>query len=851
MLYPRVTGDRLPHSHFNREAEPCHPGWQGQAVIRIGKRCSITFAALMFLWVATSARADSGQTDAGLLRGRIYVGDADQGKAVVGAKVVASGAFSLETVTDDQGKFHFSSLPAGVYTLTVTFSGLQGTATARVEGGRICTIAIEVRPEQTISRVVVEAGDPAAAAPTPTSTIDERTLRDAPNWNERAESLLPLVPGVVRGPDGHVNMKGTRDTQSGALVNSANVTDPATGSPAIDLPIDVVSSVRVISNPYDPQYGRFTGAVSSLETKTSNYDRYHFSIQDIVPRWRERGGHIAGLGAATPRMSLTGPVVRNRLAFTQSGEYRFVRTPVNSLPPFERDTTLESFDLYSQMDATFDARQTATFSVSVYPEKLRYLGLNTFTPQPSTEDLHQRGYQIFAEHHYVRDAASMLTSDLSYKTYDVDTTAQSDLPYLLLIDSTEGGAFNRQARRASRLEWQESYVAEARHFLGTHAWHAGLNYAWSDFDGRSAFLPVEIAGASGRPIERITFTPADRFSTDQTETSWFVGDAWSPGPRATVDLGLRCDYDSITSAFNPAPRVAFVLDATRDHRTVLRGGAGLFYDRVPLTIPIFEHLPSRTVSVLDSDGAATNSISYRNQLTGPLQNPRSVSWNLSAERRILDSLAVRVNYEQRDTSRVLVLSPEQAGGAGGLDLSNSGKASWREIEITGQYKASRLTVNSSYVHSYAWGDLNDPSLYFGNSPLPVVPADERARLPFDAPNRILLWGTIEGPGKLTLVPVYDLHTGFPWSPENQVREYAGPPDSRRFPRFSSFDLQVTRPLGLHVENRHLKMRAGFSVYNVFNHFNPRDVQNVVASNQFGGFFNDAWRDYRGKLVFEF
>src|SRR5271166_2219471 len=105
-----------------------------------------------------------------------------------------------------------------------------------------------------------------------TETITEKTIADAPNVNERFETLLPLVPGVVRGPDGRINLKGARNTQSGALVNSANVTDPATGSPAINLPIDVVSSVQVISNPYDPQYGKLTGAVSTVETKTGSYE---------------------------------------------------------------------------------------------------------------------------------------------------------------------------------------------------------------------------------------------------------------------------------------------------------------------------------------------------------------------------------------------------------------------------------------------------------------------------------------------------------------------------------------------------------------------------------------------------
>ena len=54
-----------------------------------------------------------------------------------------------------------------------------------------------------------------------------------PNQNEHFDSLLPLVPGVVRGPNGQINMKGARASQNGSLVNSADVTDPATGATAI------------------------------------------------------------------------------------------------------------------------------------------------------------------------------------------------------------------------------------------------------------------------------------------------------------------------------------------------------------------------------------------------------------------------------------------------------------------------------------------------------------------------------------------------------------------------------------------------------------------------------------------
>ena len=40
---------------------------------------------------------------------------------------------------------------------------------------------------------------------------------------------------------------------------------------------------------------------------------YHFSIQNVLPRLRDRDGHIVGIGAATPRMTFTGPLVKNRL----------------------------------------------------------------------------------------------------------------------------------------------------------------------------------------------------------------------------------------------------------------------------------------------------------------------------------------------------------------------------------------------------------------------------------------------------------------------------------------------------------------------------------------------------------
>ena len=815
-------------------------------------RAPITILLMgVYLGCFRSADARDGTTSTGRLEGTAFVGVHGHPSYTPGTTILASGPVNNETETDADGKFVFVALPPGTYAVEASFSGLEATETITVEANQVAKISLELKPARVQTSVDVTASSTDGKSPAPTETITEKTIRDAPNLNERFDSLLPLVPGVVRGPDGHINLKGASNTQSGALVNSSNVTDPATGSPAINLPLDVVSSVQVISNPYDPQYGRFTGAISSVQTKIGSYQGYHFSIQNVLPRWRDRGGHIVGIGAATPRMIFTGPIIKNRIAFTQSLEYRFLRTPVNSLPPLQRDTTLEGYDSYTQSDLNLSPRQTATVSLAVYPQKLQYMGLNTFTPQPATADFHQRGYEIYGQHRYIAGANSVLISQLSYKRYDADVTAQSNDPYQLLIDTSEGGFFNRQARRTYRTEWSESYNFSPRHFLGTHQLRAGSNYAYSSYHGREVFLPVEIIGASGAAIESITFSAPASFSIDQNETSWFVADEWALSPRLTIDPGVRFDNDTVTGSTHAAPRVGFLFALTKDSKTLLKGGVGMFYDRVPLMIPTFEKLPNRTVSMLESNGQASSSISYLNQLTGGVHNPQSISWSLALERQILESLTLRAGYEQRNTSKVFVVSPGTDGSSGTIALSNSGRDSYQEFQVAGRYKLPRLMLNSSYVHSRAFGNLNDPSLFFGNYSQAVIQPDDRARLPFDATNRILSWGDIQGPWRLTLLPVYDLHTGFPYSVENEFREYVGARDSRHYPRFSSFDLQVSRPVSLHMGERSLHMRAGFGVYNVFNHFNPRDVQNVEQSSLFGEFFNDAWREYRGKLVFQF
>jgi hypothetical protein len=195
------------------------------------------------------------------------------------------------------------------------------------------------------------------------------------------------------------------------------------------------------------------------------------------------------------------------------------------------------------------------------------------------------------------------------------------------------------------------------------------------------------------------------------------------------------------------------------------------------------------------------------------------------------------------------LNPFTSGASGVLALSDRGNDIYKELQVTGRYRIHNSTLNASYVRSRTYGDLNDFNQSFGNNPYAVIQPNQRGRLSFDAPNRFLAWGEIAAPLKLTVAPAVDVHTGFPYSTINQYREFVGPRNELRFPRFVSADLQVLREIRLPIKEKHA--RVGFGVFNIFNRANYRDVQNDLDSYRFGEFFNGVSRTFHGKFVLEF
>jgi hypothetical protein len=73
----------------------------------------------------------------------------------------------------------------------------------------------------------------------------------------------------------------------------------------------------------------------------------------------------------------------------------------------------------------------------------------------------------------------------------------------------------------------------------------------------------------------------------------------------------------------------------------------------------------------------------------------------------------------------------------------------------------------------------------------------------------------------------------------------------RFPDFVSLDLQVLKSVSAPGRfSEHYRFRVGVKVFNLTNHFNPRDFQGNLASDEFGGFYNGVGRKFGMKFVIE-
>jgi hypothetical protein len=799
----------------------------------------------------------------------VTLNDSNQPISAVTVQIKLKGASVRTAATNEQGLAEFPNIAPGVYEVAIVKDGfeplsqndIQVTAGAQVEIKFTLIPRIEIKEGIEIRATGANPVEQGAS----TSTEFQRTqLYDLANKPTNVADTLPLVPGVSRSPNGEINISGSGEHRSALVVNSADVTEPATGQFGMTIPVDSVEKIEVFKSPFLAQYGRFTAGVVSVETRRGG-EKWNFDVHDPLPAFRFRSGHLAGMLNASPRVVFNGPLIKNRLYLSEGIEYRLFKDPVYTLPHPNRETKSESVNSFTQLDYIVSGTHTLTGTVHIAPRKVLYSGLNFFDPRPVTPNFSARDYTGMAIDR-LTIGGHLLESTIAVKKYGSDVWGQERDEMSLTPTGNRGSYFSEQDRNASRFEWLEQFTFKPIEANGKHNLRIGGSIARTRNRGQFIARPINILDIGGNLARRIEFDDGNPFDNTDTEVGVYAQDQWVISPKLALNLGARFERQGISGALRSAPRLGFSWTPFGSQRTIVRGGAGVFYDRVPLNVYAFDHYPDRIITTYDQNGSVIDgprrylnfidrindhklSLIHESKTKNNFA-PNSTAWVVEIEHPVTSHARLRANYTQSNSTGLIILNPGKVEGQDALVLRGDGRSRYKQLELSAKFTwREEENFFLSYVRSRARGDLNEFNSFLGNFPLPVVRPNQYSNLAADLPNRFIAYGMVKLPWELRFSPMIEYRNGFPFAAIDAYQDYVGLPnsDATRFPNFFSIDLRVSKDFTIKYKGNPYKLRLSFYGYNVTNHFNALDVRRNIADPQFGVFFGK----YRRWFKFDF
>jgi len=768
----------------------------------------------------------------------------------------------FSATSDTKGVAQFPGITSGSYEVAVEKTGFFPASQA------IELISLESAVEFTLSpnpagsdKVEVRADAPGSEQQSTSSstTLRRDEIKSLPNRPATVADALPLVPGVVRSADGQIIIDGEGEHKSAFVVNGTDVTEPATGRFGMTVPVDSVESLDVLKTPFLGEYGRFTAGVVSVETRRGG-EKWHFELNDPFPEFRIRSGHLSGLRNASPRVNFGGPILGNRLYLAEGFEYRVDKNPVRTLYFPHNESKTESFNSFSQLDYIISSKHFLTGTVQAAPQNTDFANLGYFNPQPVSPTF-RASEKLFTLTDHLALGATLVNSTLSIQRFRAAVGAQGDANMVLTPTGELGNYFHRESRQESRVEWLENAGKALTNGIGVSDLKFGLSVAHTNNSGQTINHPVEIRDAQGNLLRQIAFSRQGPFDQSDTEVSIYAQNHWMPTPGLAFDFGARLEHQAATHTQRIAPRAGMAWTPFRGGATILRGGFGIYYDRVPLNIFAFSRSPEQIITtygpgavILDGPRLFQNLAETVSGKRFPLVDsnnaasnfaPYSKTWNLEVEQTVAKRLRLRASYLGNVSDGVITLTPRNGQGVDAYVLGGRGRSNYRQVEVTAKVRWLKdQEMVFSYVRSRTRGNLNEFSWYLGDFPSPIIPRDLFSQRPEDLPNRFLTWGVFSLPWKLRVYPIVEYRTGLPYAVVDAGRNYVGVPysDRYRYPNFLSTDARISRDIPF----RHkYTLRFSVSGFNLTNHFNPLDVHANLSDPLNGVFFGNYARRFRG------
>lgn len=763
----------------------------------------------------------------------------------VSIELTHDGVTAQTTVSDGEGVFSIGGLELGHYDLRATLDGFEPQQRQDIEVGteavpltlrmNVATVHQDVTVTAPGVSDVLGAAEPDAVVSVTRDVMDIAMLP-----NSQIDDVLPLMPNVVRGPDGLIAVAGARSTSMGLAIDGRDGRDPILGGAGLMLPLEAVESMSVYSGGAPAEFGNATGGITSVSTRAGT-DTFHMHADSFFPRLLYDNG-VSGIAYWDPNFGIGGPLVRGRLTLQQSVSYRFDRNAFTTLAGPERNE-FNALLSWTQLDLRISDAQHVRVSAGADPRSTDRANITAFTPAGVMPRIGLGGWTAAVTDSVVTSRAVFAFS-VSALGPHVSVAPHGAAPYVMRHDLVEGSYFDSEDRHATRVETGARMVWSAS---PSHAVTAGVTLNRTALDQTIDGHVIQQWRSDGTLARTIAFLPAASISVASTGYAAFVQDRWTIHPSLVIDAGMRVDGDDATHMAVSAPRLGWTFGKADGH-AMIRGSIGVFGETLPLSALAFSGLPVRQIMTYASSGVPATPFLVTPQRAASLSAARAFRWDIEADRRV-GPWMFRARVEDRRGHHDLEVSSPSVGndGADVEWLTSTGASRARSLETTAGYRSRDGNEwYVSYVRAATSGVQNSLDATEGLLRVPFVQAGGSGPLPADVPHRLLAWGVLHLPARLTVAPFLDVRSGFPYTATDDEWVQVGAVNAFRLPAAATLDLSVTRVVGL---PHHLPdARLGLKLYNIASVHTERDVQTDMSRADFGTAYDPLPRDF--SIVFE-
>jgi hypothetical protein len=766
------------------------------------------YAVVLFIFCLFTADAIC-QARGGVITGRVVD---ERGAVIVGADAIVIGSDGVRRSlkTGRSGEFRFD-LPQGQYSVQVSSSGFN-VFERPLEIATGSNASLEVVLTVAVVQGSVSIDDRAEINPDPASNASAVVLREAeinalPDNEAELLAALQALAGSGAGPGGGEIFV---DGFSGARLP----------------PRSTIREIRINQNPLSAEYDRLGFARIEILTRPGT-DKFRgqvaFDLED--ESFNARNPFLTSRPPFQVRglsSSLSGPLVKGRLSFFSSFDYKLVddNTLVNALilDPQLNPSRLQLAIPASYTDIDFSTRfdirlnEKSNLTARYYLERTNSAnqGLGGF-------DLPSRSYSTDENEDILSSNLTTIFSDslineLRFQYFRGRTLQENpdNTPTIRVNDSfTSGGAnLGRTLNNDDRIELSNatSYLF-GKHFLkvGGRLRHKRLNVSSpANFAGTFNFTSLDqyrntLLNLPGAAPSQFSIAGGDPTAgINQTDIGLFAQDDIRVKPGLTISLGLRYENQTnISSRLNFAPRLNFVyapiFGSATKAKTIFRGGFGVFYDRFNENL-VLEAVKRNGINqqqyvvtdpdILDSVNFTSNGVTNvptiqslnafaQRQTTrvidGNLHPSYTMQTAVSVEREFPYLTILSATFINSQTRRLLRSRNINAPVNGLRPLPNLGnvfqyestaRASQNQLVLSFRSFSKRIFVYGNYTFGGAESDSD------GAGTFPSDPNDlsgEYGRSILDARHRFSMSGNFGIPFGLRVTPLITYRSGTPFN----------------------------------------------------------------------------------------